>query len=99
MTPLPPKQQFKLPEWFQILFLISLALGLFLACFVAPLVVTKYVGPLVGTPMAVAVIPIWLYFGPPPMPGLLNGLISISGLLTLVGALLVNITWLISNES
>jgi len=65
-----------------------LLLGL-LYCFLLPVllggvsIAVSIRAPWAGFVLSVLALPVWVLLGPPPMPGLLNGLLCVSGCTTL----------------
>ncbi len=70
-------------------------LVLFVACIGAPSVANASLGPWAGLGMAVGAFIAWVYLGPPPMPGLLPGMLAILVLLNSVAWSAVSIVRLI----
>jgi|688.fasta_scaffold73441_9 hypothetical protein len=58
-------------------------------CIALPLIASTWIHPAAGVLVAVGSIIVWMYFGPPPMPGFINGLIAINGLFAIIGTLIV----------
>ena len=84
-------EQSRLPEWLQ----MSLALGavvfLFAACSGVPFFLSRSFGVWFGLAGALVAIVCWAYLVR-PMPGLMAGVIALSGLTALAGLLIV---WII----
>ncbi len=70
-------------------------LVLFVACVGAPVVANASLGPWAGLGMAVGAFITWVYLGPPPMPGLLPGMLAIWVLLNSVAWTAISIVRLI----
>lgn len=68
------------------LVLLTLCLAFYLALVWGPMLLSRHVGPWVGVAGALAAIPVWVFIGPRPMPGLVAGLVSVSGLAGLLFA-------------
>ncbi len=66
-----------------------LVILIFATCFTLPLLVSSWVHPAVGALAAILAMGVWVYLGPPPMPGLINGIIAINGLIALFGVFVV----------
>ena len=73
------------PFWLGLL----LCAGLFVVLIAAPIATSRLIHPWAGVAVAVLVLPAWIYLGPRPMPGLLNGLLAVGGLFALLGQLVV----------
>ena len=52
--------------------------------FVGPLLLACHIGIWAGFAGAVIAVPAWIYLGPRPMPGLIPGIIALSGLFGLL---------------
>ena len=70
-------------------------LVLFITCLAAPSAAYGSVGPWAGLGIAVGAFIAWIYLGPPPMPGLLPGLLGILVLLNSVAWMVISIVGLI----
>ncbi len=68
---------------------LILVVLIFAACFTLPLFVASWVHPATGALVAILAMVAWVYLGPPPMPGLVNGIIAIQGLIALFGVFVV----------
>ncbi|TWU50731.1 hypothetical protein Poly51_40240 [Rubripirellula tenax] len=66
--------------------IVVLLLG---ACIAAPLLVAAWVHPAAGVLAAILAMIAWAYLGPPPMPGVLNGIVALTGLAVIFGVLVV----------
>lgn len=71
-------------EMLQLVLGILLVVLLLAACIAIPLMVAAWVHPAVGVLVSVLAIVVWVYIGPPPMPGFLNGFVAIQGLVALL---------------
>ena len=87
----PKSKQDRLPDWLQ----MSLALGaivlLFAACSGAPFFLSRSFGVWFGLGGAVVAMVCWVYLVR-PMPGLMAGVVALTGLAALAGLLIV---WII----
>lgn len=81
----PPSQ---LREILLFVFGLVLTLTLFLTCFASPLYVAHAFHPWLGLLTSVIAIFTWLYLGPRPMPGLINGIVCLAGLAGILGTLI-----------
>ena len=81
-SPTPPSQ---LREVWLFVLEITLTLAIFLAGFVTPLYVAHAFNPWLGLLTSVVALIAWIYLGPPPMPGLLNGVVCLAGLAGILG--------------
>lgn len=64
----------------ELLLVVLLIIGLV----AGPLFASRYVHLWAGVAAAILALPVWIYFGPKPMPGFLNGLIAMNGLFLLL---------------
>ena len=55
----------------------------------APIAASRFLHPWAGVAVAVLALPAWLYLGPRPMPGFLNGFVAVNGFLLLVAMLVI----------
>ena len=56
-----------------------------------PLALAAFSYPWVSVAGAAVAVGVWVYFGPRPMPGFLNGIVAVGGLTLLVTMVLVRI--------
>ena len=78
-----------------------IALILFYAiCVLAAPIMLFHFGPFWGIAAAVIACTLWIYFGPPAMPGFLAGLLGLSVFLFNLGWIIVALTrWLIQRAA
>lgn len=74
----------EIAESLRLIFALVLVVVLFAACVSLPLVVMVRVHPAMGALVAVLAMITWVYLGPPPMPGFLNGFLALNGLFALI---------------
>jgi hypothetical protein len=70
-------------------------LVLFVTCVGAPAAAYGSLGPWAGLGVAVGALIAWMYLGPPPMPGLLPGLLAIWVLMNSVAWTAISVVGLI----
>lgn len=58
-------------------------------CIALPLLTSSWIHPGAGVVVAIVSMVAWRYLGPSPMPGFVNGLVAIQGLLAIIGVLVV----------
>lgn len=73
------------PPWLGLL----LCAVLIIVLVAAPIATSRLVHPWAGVALAVVALPAWVYLGPRPMPGFLNGLFALNGLFLLLAMLVV----------
>lgn len=76
-------------ETLQLILGIVLVVVLLAACITIPLLVAAWVHPAVGALVAILAMVAWIYIGPPPMPGFLNGIVALNGLFALFAVFVV----------
>ena len=81
----------KLPDWLGVAIALGYFVLLFTVCVVGPVWLARYLGAVWGVVGAVAVLPVWVYAGPRPMPGFLSGIVALGGLFTLLGCVIANV--------
>lgn len=84
-------EQRPLPEWLQMVLALGAVVLLFAACSGVPFVLSRSFGIWFGLVGAVVAIVCWAYLVR-PMPGLMAGVIALTGLAALAGLLIV---WII----
>lgn len=90
-TDAPKNEQKQRPEWIQMLLAIGAIACLFAACAGVPFLLSRSFGVWFGLVGAVVAIGFWVYLVR-PMPGLMAGVISLTGLASLAGFL---IAWIL----
>lgn len=81
--PSPPS--IPLNERLQIFLTFGLAVLNLAACVVLPLVIASQFHPGWGVLAAIFAMFAWMVLGPPPMPGFLNGIVALLGMLVITG--------------
>ena len=71
-------------EKLQVAFAIAYLAILLAFCLALPLLTSSWIHPGAGVFVAIGSMVAWLRFGPPPMPGFVNGIIAIQGLVAIV---------------
>ena len=87
----PEREQSGPPEWLQMLLALGAIALLFAACITIPFFLGKGFGVWCGLGGAVIAMVCWVYLVR-PMPGLMAGVIALTGLAALAGMLIV---WII----
>src|SRR4051812_38249411 len=85
----PASRRNDLPEAVRLPLVLAAVAVLLLGCTAGPLIILGRFGPWFGLLASLAAFPVWVYLGPPPMPGLLNGVVCLSGLAAIAGVFLV----------
>lgn len=87
----PKSEQSSLPEWLQMALALGAVALLFAACCGVPFFLSRSFGVWCGLAAAVVAIVCWVYLVR-PMPGLMAGVVALTGLAALAGLLIV---WII----
>ena len=64
---------------------LFLCLGLLTLLLIGPILVFKRINHWAGVGAGILAVPAWVLLGPKPMPGLVPGIICVSGFLVLIG--------------
>ncbi len=72
-------------DWLQFILTLGFVVLILSACSVLPIVVASQFHPGWGVLAAIFAMYAWMVLGPPPMPGLLNGVIALLGMFLIAG--------------
>lgn len=71
--------------------------ALFAVCISLPIIVEIWLHPIAAVIVSLLMMGVWVYLGPPPMPGFLNGFMAMQGLIAQITVFVIILSHAISS--